>query len=307
VKKAIVSGASGFVGRALIKELSAKGVEVLALSRRKKDERIPKEIGQTVFDLETPEMLLEDKDILFGEFDAFYHLAWDGIVGNGKADENIQISNIKKGIETLKVAKKIGCKRFLSAGSIAENEAQIVMPLDKKPEKKYIYGTAKLAFNQIGKAVAGELGIDFIHFKITNCYGPGELSSRMINTTLRKIIECEQLSFSSGTQNYDYIYIDDLTNALYLLGEKGLPFTDYIVSGGEAKQLKDFLQIIYDEYKPGEKLPLAKTPFEGVGLPLSAFSIKKLQKDTGYVPVTGFQQGIEKTMSWLKNNRYKLI
>ena len=81
------------------------------------------------------------------------------------------------------------------------------------PGLGYIYGGGKLIAHVMSMSVAADIGIDLVWAEITNAYGVGELSPRFVNTTIRKIIHGEPLQFTAGTQNYDFVYIDDVARA----------------------------------------------------------------------------------------------
>jgi UDP-glucose 4-epimerase len=137
-------------------------------------------------------------------------------------DENVQVQNAMWTVACLRTAKAIGCKRFVCAGSIMEFEAhEAIYAQESKPGMPYLYGVGKVLAHELCKPIANQLGIDLVWAYITNAYGVGESSPRFINTTLRKINNYEKLEFTSGTQNYDFIYIDDVAEAFYLLGIKG--------------------------------------------------------------------------------------
>jgi UDP-glucose 4-epimerase len=85
---------------------------------------------------------------------------------------------------------------------------------------------------------------------ITNTYGVGESSPRFLNSTIRKIIHGEPLEFTSGIQNYDFIYVTDVAKAFRLLGEKGKANKGYIIGSGAAKPLRQFVEEILSNLSP---------------------------------------------------------
>ena len=136
---------------------------------------------------------------------------------------------------------------------------------------------------------------------LTNAYGEYESSPRFINTTLRKIIHREPLEFTAGTQIYDFIHVEDAAQALIAIGEKGKTNSSYVIGSGKATALRQFIETIGKTLAPEQTLLFGNVPYTGVQLPVEKFSIEKLTKDTGFVPEISFENGIARTMGWLRS------
>lgn len=303
MKKAIVTGANGFVGNHLVKELINNNVEVISVVRNKNsnidmlsNNKNNKVIFCDLSDIENLTTLISDRDI-----DTFYHFAWEGSAGQARADERLQTNNALWTADSVRVAKELGCKRFIGAGSIMEKETMAAVYADgNKPGLGYIYGTGKLTAHCISKSVAADVGIDHIWAMITNAYGVGELSPRFINTTLRKIISGEALKFTAATQNYDFIYITDVAKAFYYIGLQGKPFNSYTIGSSNAKPLREFIIELQEELAPEVSLNFGDVPFTGINMSLENFSTESLERDTDFRPLISFKDGVRYTMDWLK-------
>ncbi len=302
MKTVFVTGASGFIGTALVKELIARGADVTAMVREEKESsRIIREFGAKVVlcDLENLNLLPEKTQ---GKvFDTFYHLAWNGSAGSDRINSRLQLDNAQYAVDAVHVAAAMGCKRFIGAGSIMESETNTAANAQgNKLGMPYIYGAGKLAAHVMSKAAAANVGIDHIWPMITNAYGPGEVSPRFVNMTLRKMIHKEPLQFTAATQNYDFIYIDDVARAFYLVGENGKAFFQYIVGSGSARPLKEFISEMQKALAPDQSLLFGDVPFTGINLDLECFSTNAILKDTGFSPEVDFVEGTRRTMEWLK-------
>ncbi len=299
--RAIVTGANGFVGSNLVKKLVENNIEVLAIDISFSNSRLCKSSLIKTLDLSIENINELEKIVERGLYDVFYHFAWIGSAGPLRKDEKIQTQNALWTVECLRTASKIGCQKFICAGSIMEYEVhEAIYTQESKPDAAYIYGVGKVLAHELCKPIANQLGIDLVWTYITNAYGVGEKSPRFINTTLRKIIHKEPLEFTAGTQNYDFIYIDDVANAFYLLGLYGKANKGYMIGSGTARPLKEFI-IEMCTANAGDNKPLfGNIPFTGVNVSLDVFSIEELVKDCGFRPITSFAEGTKKTLQWLQ-------
>lgn len=302
MKSVIVTGANGFVGSAVTKELLLQNFEVLAIVHADNRSNLPDNPHLQIVSCEMSEISSLTDYLPQNKYDLFYHFAWSGSAGPLRTDYELQLKNAKWSLDAIATASKLGCKRFIAAGSIVEDEVwAAVNSAGNKPGAPYIYGAGKIVFHQMGSPLAAKLGIELVWGKITNTYGVGELSPRLVNTTLRKCIDGISPEFTSGVQNYDFIYIDDLAKAFYLLGQKGKPFSSYVLGSGQAKPLREFLEELHYAVAPELPFLFGDVPFTGTNLPLSAFNADNLYEDTGFIPEYSFVEGCKKTIAWLKS------
>lgn len=304
MKKAIVTGANGFVGSNVCKKLCEDGVEVTAVIKDENENidniKSLSKLSVVFCDLDSIESLTEK--ISGADYDVFYHFAWVGSAGPLRCDEEIQLKNALWTAKALRTACKLGCKKFVNAGSIMEKETYTaVYTQDSTPGLPYIYGAGKLAARAICKPIANSLDIDLCWAVITNAYGAGEFSPRFVNSTIRKIIAGEPLQFTAATQNYDFIYIDDVASAFYAIGEHGKPNREYTIGSGNARPLKEFIIEMQQALAPEAVPVFGDIPFTGVNMPLSAFDTTAIKDDCGFTPSISFAEGTKLTMDWIKS------
>lgn len=300
MESAIVTGANGFVGSALVRELLDNGMEVYAAVHGGNRSNLPDAKGLHVVDFDLSDAAGLTGKIPFGACDTFYDFAWDGSAGSKRADVGLQLDNVRWTVDALRVSKELGCDRFLHAGSIMEHETMAAGYRDgNRPGQGYIYGCGKVAAHIMCMAVAAEMGVDLVWPEITNAYGPGERSPRLVNTTIRKCIDGISPQFTSGTQNYDFVYIDDAARAFRLIGEHGEPFTEYLIGSSTARPLREFLMEMHDSIAPDLEFVFGDVPFTGVDLPLSYFDCSKTELDTGFRAHVSFAEGCRRTRDWI--------
>ena len=302
MKKVIVSGANGFLGSALVKELVAHNIQVIALVMKGHSENLPKSDLVKFYPFSLANVSALKEVLKEPNADTFFHFAWAGSAGPARADTQLQLQNAQWTVECLRLAKDLGCKRFVNAGSIMEIETiKATFKEDHKPGLGYIYGSGKLVAHTMCKSVAADLDIELVWALITNGYGIGEKSPRMVNTTIQKCIQQESPQFTAGTQNYDFVYIDDIARAFRLIGENGKSFHEYLIGSSTARPLKEFLLEMKKSIANDLDFVFGDIPFTGVNLPLSEFDCSKTEADTGFKAEVSFAEGCKKTRDWWIN------
>lgn len=305
MKKAIVTGANGFLGRFLVRELVANNIDVFAVARKDANWSSLNDLHVSQIECDLSKIsdlpdLISERDI-----DCIFHLAWQGVSNSDVKNDNIQLQNIKATLDLIESAFRMHIGTFLAAGSIHEFEVKVEMSSNVPVTNLgNMYKTAKLAAHWMGKAKAGGYQIRFLWPLIINAYGEQENSARLINSFIRKILDNESPELSLGEQMYDFVHVSDVARALYLIAEKGIDGKDYVIGSGSARSLRDFLLEagdIVNEIKGGEKISLGFGKQKGtvISLPMEAFDITSLVHDTGFEPSITFQEGIRRTVDWI--------
>lgn len=301
MKKVLVTGATGFVGNKVVDELLNRNIKVIVVVRENskridniKDKNV-EIVNCHMNNYKNLPSLIKDRDI-----DTVFHFAWEGTAGPLRGDYNVQINNIEYSLDLMKACKGIGCNRFVFASSIMEYEVKAIMDTTNNASINYLYSAAKYSANYMLRTYANASGIDYIRGVISNIYGPGETSPRLINTSLRKMINDEHCSFSPGEQMYDFVYIDDAANMFVEIANKGLNNVTYYIGSQNPRPLKEWLTEMKDVVDPTIEIGLGDLPFNGIALEYNEFDIRAVEKDTGYVQETSWKEGIKNTIKWLK-------
>ena len=302
MKKVVITGGTGAVGVALIKNLTAKGIEVLVIAKKKSKriDRIPQnELVKIVFsDLDGYESLLFN----YGEkYDIFYHLAWEGTFGDARNDLYLQNRNVQYTLDAVSLAKKLNCGLFIGAGSQAEyGSFNGLLSFDTPVNPESGYGVAKLCAGQMSRIKCRQLGIKHIWTRILSVYGPYDGENTLISLCLRDFPKGISPEFTPAEQIWDYLYSSDCANALYLIALNGKNGQIYTIGSGQKRVLKDYIEEIKNIINPELKLKIGSIPYSENQIMHLCADISELTKDTGWVPQVSFKEGIEKTIKWIK-------
>jgi len=294
MKKVIITGATGFIGSWFLKELLKNDINVTAILRHSpKNDNITFPKNTSVVYCELNNFLELKEKIIDRDFDVFYHLAWEGTTGKERSDYSIQLSNIKFACDAAVTAKELGCKKFVSVGTITEKIAENTLNINSKAEN-LIYGITKHSAHCILEILCRKLGIDFVWAQLSNIYGEGNLTGNLVSYTLGELSKGNRPTYSKAEQPYDFLYIGDAVHALYLIGENKNSVATYYVGSGSPRKLKDYLLSIRDIYGQSAEIGIGERPDDGLTYFKSWFDISSLVKDTGFLPLNSFEQNINR-------------
>ena len=304
MKKALVVGGAGFVGSAVVKELFSRNFDVTVVERPgtsfKMNQRL-KNLGIKVVECDIAQIHKLPRMLTDSNYDLWYQFAWEGLFNEPLLDYSLQISNIRYVMDAIIIAKQLGCEKFIGAGSITQYELRTLEGQINEHDKHRVYKTAKLASEYMGRSVASKEGIKFFWPIITNIYGEGEESPRLINSMIKRLLSGEKQLLSEGRQIYDFIHISDAARAFADIGESGIENRTYVIGSGGAKPLKKFLTELRDIVNPKAQLGFGEMKFSGVYLPKEDYDISPLQEDTGFKPQVTFAEGIKRTKDWISS------
>lgn len=301
MKSAIVTGAGGFIGSALAKKLLSMGVHVVAIGTdREKLEQRFKHPNITFVQASFSEYYQLDK--LIGQpADIFYHCAWQGVFGEAFQDYELQLNNVKYTCMALEAALKIGCKKFVFSATNNEVEIKKYLLSDQEIKPRYtcIYSTSKLAAEMICKTLAYQKGIQYSAGMIAMAYGEGNRSEMLPNVLMSHLLDGKSPKLVNGYNLYDMIYIDDIANAFYCIGESGHHMKSYYVGHRKLRTFREIVTEIRDILAPDVELRYGEYP-DNLDMDYSLVDLDALYHDTGFECTADFESSILKTANWLK-------
>ncbi len=305
----VVTGATSFLGRALVDRLLIEKNQVFAVIRPGS-----KNIGSLAAEREglvrierNLEELHDLDQVIHEPCQAFYHFGWDGSGSENRMKREVQQKNVEDSLKALEGARRLGCKRFLFSGSQAEygihnDTMKEEMPCNPVSE----YGRAKLEFlnraleltENWKKTDVSEM--EYIHTRIFSVYGPGDHPWSLVESCLKAFCRGEYISLGECTQIWNFLYLDDCIQALILLMEQEKESVSgiYNVAGPERENrpLREYIRTMYEvlgfhgSYSYGRRAPNAEGPANLIP------DIKKLEKATGWQPLVDFPEGIRQTI-----------
>lgn len=300
MKRAVVTGATGFIGRALTEKLLAQGVEVWAVVRdgAKLDDMRCGSLHVVEADFEQYPYLAEQIDAR--GFDVCFHLAWNGTWGAPFRDYALQLQNAKAACDMAEQAAKVGCKRFILTSTIVQLEAQRYMLSDEgTPRVSCIYGTAKNTAALLCRIQAGQLGIGWNTAVLSSVYGAGDRSGMIENVLIKSFLAGERPKLATGENRYDCTYVDDVVSGLIAIAEKGAMNRTYYVGHRERQTFRQIVCGMRDALAPNMELQFGGYP-DGAPIDYSLIDVDALYNDTGYEPVVSLTEGVRRTAKWIQ-------
>lgn len=298
--KAIVTGANGFIGSSLIRKLIAKQIDVLAIDISFANSKLPENTHIVKAEIMADDIGALTDRIQYGEYDVFYHFAWRGVNGSEKGDPIIQINNISGTVKCADAAKKLGCKKFLCAGTVAENVTKSLASL-KITAPGMMYGTAKDCTHTMIEVYCKNIGLPFVWMQFSNIYGPNNKTGNLISYTVNQLAKQQEASFGPADQPYDFVFVDDLIEAVYRLGIMDTSRNFYFIGSGKPRILKEYLLEIGEKCEKSELVKIGQRPDDGVKYETSMFDTAPLVQDIGEYVSFPFEKGIELTIAALKS------
>lgn len=302
IHSAVITGPTGAIGTALCRELAENGIRVYAVCRPGSSRAAAVPVHENIVRVACDVARLQNlPELVPGGADAFFHFAWAHTIGPGRNDMPAQIENIRYTLDAVRTAGELGCQVFIGAGSQAEYgrvEGMLKPETPCFPENGY--GMAKLCAGQMSRVECQKLGIHHIWARILSIYGPGDGAATMISGVIRQLLEGKKPALTEGIQKWDYLYSGDAALAFRLLAQHGVDGKIYPLGGGEARPLREYVQILRDAIDPELPLGFGEIPYGPLQVMYLQSDISALRADTGFEPKVSFEKGIRMTIDSLK-------
>lgn len=302
MKKVIVTGATGFIGRRLTHTLLERGVQVYGVGRNQEllDELARNSLFHSI-KAEFEDYSILDQRISERDFDIFFHIAHLGVNGVNKSDYRIQLMNTTISCDAVISAKRMGCKRFLFAGSVDEYEAclepdaHFIMPSHSR-----IYGISKFAAENIGKTIALSSEIEYVSVLLSLTYGEGNKTKILPNAIIRNSEAGLPIKLITGNNLFDMNYVDESVGGIIAAAEKGHNLESYYVGHHNLLTFRDTVIKMCKVIGSKSELHFGEYPDPDYNIDYASINRKKLYEHTGYKCEADFADSLLKTKTWLQ-------
>lgn len=304
--KVLVTGANGFIGKNLVKALSQYGnkFEIHSISR---ENNVSSKNSQKIHLVDLTNLNFLKQVVMNIDPNIIIHLAYSKQrnekigISNQIYLLNLQISsNIIEASRTLKSLKKFiffgSCDEYgIQKNSFKEN--QLERPLTS-------YGLSKLSITKKLKALYLKENYPSVIIRPSVVYGEGQDESMFLPSLANSIRKEKNFKMTMGEQYRDYIYIDDLIEAIILLlNNKNLDLGEIInISYGESYQIKKIaIKLANLIKKDGELLlRMGSIPYRKTEVMNYYTSNQKAKDLLDWYPKTTLEEGLKKIALFFK-------
>jgi nucleoside-diphosphate-sugar epimerase len=288
-RSVLVTGATGFIGARLCARLLDAGAEVHALSRCDSPagaDSVQWHRGDLA-DAETVEALVQSV-----EPDTVFHLASEvcGDPGHEQVRPMLE-SNLVGTVNLLGAVQNAGCRRMVVTGSVVEprNGEAPTSP----------YAAAKAASTQHARMFHALYGTPVVCLRLAMVYGPGqEDSAKLIPHVVNSLLRDESPQLSSGLWEVDWVYIDDVVQALLLASvADGVEGQTLDVGTGDVASVRTVVEQL-TELIDGDAAPsFGAVDDRPLQRSVSA-DLEPARKLLGWAPATSLLDGLRRTITW---------
>ena len=287
----VITGAGGFIGRALCKYFLDKGDTVYGIDITDKNVHTLKKYRNFV-------PLFHEKidlSIINRKIDIFYHIAWGGsLLPKDLNNMSLQLDNINMSIDYITKIINKGCNKVVFCGSTYQNKYYKTSKVNAD-----MYGIAKETTSKIVEKICFENGVECNIAILTNTFGTGDKSQKAVNTFIRKMENKEDLELIEGSNKNDWVYIDDTVRGLFEVGISGVNMKRYYIGHLNIRTFKESLTEMKEILNYEHDLLFGRY-HEDTYLDYSLNNAQELYDDTGFKCETTFQEAIIKTAEWIR-------
>jgi len=302
----LVTGAAGFIGAAVAKELIEQGHKVVSIDNLSTGVRdnLPEGTDFIEGDCQDPQVIEGLKQY---QFDAIFHIAGQssGEISFDNPVYDLQ-TNAQSTLMLLDYARHHGCNNVIYASTMSVYGDQPDFSIDESytPRPKSFYGVGKLASEHYLRVYSANYGIGTSALRLFNVFGPGQnlenMRQGMASIFMAMAIRESKMLVKGDKRRYrDFVYIDDVVSAF--LAAANRPQKDYecfnVCTGKRTyvEDVVDHINLNLDKAVPVTYV--GSTPGDQFGI---VGEPKKLISYTGWQPQVGFAEGMKQMVDWAK-------
>jgi nucleoside-diphosphate-sugar epimerase len=297
--KILVTGAAGFVGSEVCRQLIASGHEVLAVVAPGEDRwRLDDLNGRVEF---VPVDLFDSgsnlSEISSSRLDGAIHCAWYAKPGHYlTAAENLPA--MQGSLRLFEHLWMGGCSRVVGVGTCFEYKL-VERPLqeDDPVDPLTLYAATKLSTCFVGRELAKAFHGSFAWARLFYLYGPRENPVRLVPDLAAKLLAGNRVAVTEGSQVRDYLHVSDVARALVALVNTSSCGV-YNVGCGEPHTVKEIIQTIARSLDREDLVDFGARPPNLMDPPMVLADNRRICNETGWQPQHTLASGIADTLAW---------
>jgi len=301
--KVLITGGYGFIGSHVAERFNKEGYEVFII-----DNLVSGSIHNVTFKHKGYRLDIEDRkcEEIFrsNRFDAVVHLAAQANVAQSIDNPRLDTeSNILGLVNMLALSQKYKAKKFIFASSAAVYGLNDDPPIQEDAPCAPIspYGMSKWTGERYCSHWTERYGLETIVFRFSNVYGPRQGNGGeggVISIFLKQMLAGKELSvYGDGEQTRDFIYVEDIADAIYRASYSTLTGIYNLSTAKESsvnsilehmKTVRDIKAVVYKDEKEGD-------------IRRSVLDNSRIVRGLDWTPMYGLSEGLNKTYQWFLN------
>lgn len=301
--RCLVFGAGGFIGTNLCRALLAQGHTVRASGRHQSFPEALCGCDWIPGDFSDPICLAT----AISGCEVVFHLANSSTPASANVDKVADLHvNVASTLHMLDTCRETGVSRvvFVSSGGTIYGIPSLIPTPETAPTNPITaYGISKLAIEKYLSLYEYLYGLDYRVLRLANPFGPYQTALKnqgVIAAFVRQALAGKPIEmWGNGSVIRDYIYIDDVVEALILAATHLGPSRIFNIGSGEGRSLNDISAAISRSL--GTEIPVERRPGRPVDVPVSILDTTFAASDLGWRQRTSFEDGLRATIAWMKS------
>jgi nucleoside-diphosphate-sugar epimerase len=295
----LVTGATGFVGSHVVRQLVASGEDVAIIARVGSSRHRLEGVGGRVqvFEADLADGAAIARLLEQCRPGACIHAAW--YAEPGKYLVSVQnLDSLRSSLDLLENLARVGCKHFVGVGTCFEYEMQ-TRPLteDSRARPFTLYAAAKLAFYLVAAQRAAQLDMGFAWARLFYLYGPFEDERRLVPAEIKALSADREFPGSSGEQVRDYLHVEDVASGLCALSRHRLSGV-FNVSSSAAVTIADLMRTLGELLGRPELIRLGALPNRDWDPAYVCGDNHRLRTEAHWAPRYALRDGLAQTIEW---------
>jgi nucleoside-diphosphate-sugar epimerase len=313
--RALVTGATGFIGQHLIAGLIGAKTQVVALVRPEGRASKDRHGGVTCIECADWSEAGLRAALASQSFDIVFHLASYGVRPTDRDPDAMLRINVDLAALLVHLCRERGAG-LVMAGTSAEyrRPADRSRLTEQSPlEMAKIYGASKAAGGIVANALAVSLGVKMRRLRFFNVYGAGEEPHRLLPSLVNGLSRGERVRLSAGTQVRDFIYVDDVVEACIKAGDdmmspaRALTAT-WNVCTGVGHSVQTFAALVAQSIgQRADLLGFGDLPLRADDEPFLVGDGERICRELGWRPKHDLDAGIRAAVAILLANRRAVV